>query len=209
MKLVTLIVGPIGTNCYLVYDEKTKEGLIVDPGFHAERIVEEVCRLNLGKVTIVATHGHFDHITALASVARQTNAPVLIHALDAECLRDPLQARVRALSSFEPYEPDRLLHDHDVVTAGGLQFTVLHTPGHTRGSICLFGEGILLAGDTLFYHECGRVDLPGGSYRQMLQSLDRLSQLPQDVRVYPGHGIPTTIGEERRENPYMKEGMMR
>ncbi len=208
MKVQTMAVGPIGTNCYLVFDEASMEGMVVDPGFDAPRILEAVKKAGFTVKYLLATHGHFDHVTALREMQLALpEAKVLCHSLEATTLREGKHALRLGVPGFDPVEPDVLLEDGDSLHLGDAVFTVIHTPGHTAGSICLAGEGILLTGDTLFYRECGRCDLPTGDFGQMLASLKRLAELPGDYKVYPGHMESSTLEEERAHNRYMREGM--
>jgi len=201
-----LEVGPLASNCYIVGAESNKEGIIVDPGAEANKILQKVEDLGLEIKFIVLTHGHFDHFSALREVKEATGAEVAIHADDAGALHasNPLGA-VFYLSPQAPPSPDRLLKGGDSIDIGGLHFLVLHTPGHTPGGICLLGEGVVFSGDTLFNGAVGRADLPGSSPSQLMNSLHtKLMVLPDDTVVYPGHGPETTIGSERRWNPYLR-----
>ncbi len=200
-----LEVGPLGVNCYLVGDEATREGMVIDPGAEAKTILKRTGELRLDIKLLVLTHGHFDHIGGLKEVKEGTNAQIAVHAGDAPSLkhRDPIS------SSFgffypQPPAPDRLLKDGDILEIGSLSFQVLHTPGHTPGCICLLGKNEVFTGDTLFYESVGRTDLPGGSPEKITESINsKLMVLPDDTKVYPGHGPETTIGQERRNNPYL------
>ena len=204
MILEILEVGPIGANCYIVGDKQTKLGMIIDPGDEPGTIVAAINRWGLKIETIVLTHGHPDHTAALSDVKRATGALIAVHAQDAGLLKDRLLSNFLGMSHKNPPEPDRLLKDGDEIFAGGLKFRVIHTPGHTPGGICLLGEGALFSGDTLFRESIGRADLPGGDYEKEMDSIRRkLMTLDDKVIVYPGHGPATTIGEERRNNPFL------
>lgn len=197
-------VGPFASNCYLVGDEPTREGLVIDPGAEPETVIEGIQASKLTIKTVVLTHGHIDHISALAEVKKATGAKVAIHAEDAPLLgRQP-----RSLSfgfQHEVVTPDRLLQGGDTINVGGLGFKVIHTPGHSRGSICLLHDGVLFSGDTLFNYGIGRYDLAGGDYGQLMNSLSvKLLTLPGNTVVYPGHGPETTINDERRGNPFLQ-----
>jgi len=197
------VVGPFGSNCYIVGSESDKVGIIVDPGADANDILKEVKELGLDIRYIVLTHGHMDHIGAVKGVKEATGAEVAVHADDARFLRR-LSLSTLYNRSF-PASPDRLLGDGDSIDAGDLHFTVLHTPGHSPGGICLLGHGILFSGDTLFNHGIGRTDFPGCSHSQLINNIrTRLMTLPDDTLVYPGHGPETTIGTERRGNPFLR-----
>jgi hydroxyacylglutathione hydrolase len=199
-----LVVGPFASNCYIVGSESSKEGMIIDPGADAGKILAGVRDLGLDIKTILITHGHIDHVSALKEVKEATGAETLIHADDARALQDGRQAMMLG-ASYPVSPPDRLLKDGDSVDVGELHFTVLHTPGHSPGGICLAGEGVVFSGDTLFNFGIGRYDFPGSSGTQLMESIrTKLMTLPDDTAVYPGHGPDTTIGTERRGNPFLR-----
>ncbi len=206
MILAKLELGPFASNCYLVGAESNKEGIIIDPGAEADEILQKVEDLGLEVKFIVLTHAHFDHVGALKETREATGARVAIHADDA----GGLQAKrpVNPLFGFafpSPPAPDQLLKDGDSLDIGDLRFRVLHTPGHTPGGICLLGEGVVFSGDTLFNLSIGRTDMPGGSYAQLLNGIHtKLMVLPESTIVYPGHGPQSTIGNERRMNPFLR-----
>lgn len=200
-----LELGPFATNCYIVGSESGGEGMIIDPADKAKEILKKVEDLKLDIKLIALTHGHVDHIGALTEVKKATGAEVAIHADDAKSLRKQLLKVVFGLFYPTPPPPDRLLKDGNSIDVGGLHFAVLHTPGHTPGGICLLGEGVVFSGDTLFNHSVGRTDLPGGSYNKLMNSIQtKLMTLPDETIVYPGHGPDTTIGAERKGNPYLE-----
>lgn len=206
MILKSLEVGPFASNCYIVGSEESKEGIIIDPGDEAGRILKEVKDSGLDIKIIVLTHGHSDHNAALREVKEATGALIAIHADDVGTMKQKLLGIFMGAGFKSPPSPDRLLNDGDIVSVSGLELKVIHTPGHSRGSICLLGGGVIFSGDTLFNGGVGRSDLPGsgGSHGQLITSIrDRLLVLDDDVRVYPGHGSDTTIGAERRGNPFL------
>ena len=207
MIVKKLVVGPLATNCYIVGSESSKEGMIIDPGAEANQILSSVKDTGLDIKFIVLTHSHIDHIGALKEVKEATGAEVAIHTGDAQALKgqEPSLGAMFGLSYPSPPPPDRLLGDGEGMDIGDLRFSVLHTPGHTPGGICLLGEGIVFSGDTLFNYGVGRADLPGGSYSQLMDSIStKLMTLPDTTIVYPGHGPDTTIGTERQGNPFLR-----
>jgi hydroxyacylglutathione hydrolase len=200
-----LHVGPLQTNCYIVGCEDTKEGAIIDPGGDAKRILAEVERLGLKIKYIINTHGHFDHTLANKGVVKATGASLAIHSADAPALTEGGGAFFFGVIGKASPPADTILEEGQVLTLGRIELKVLHTPGHSPGSICLYSEeeGVLFDGDVLFNAGMGRYDLPGGDYRVLMESIKRLLTLPDDTIVYPGHGPATTIGHERRSNPFL------
>ena len=206
MILETLMVGPLAVNCYIVGDDKTRDALVIDPGGNARDILDTLRREQLKLVAIVATHAHFDHLLALDEVRAQTRAPFLVYADEAPVLANTaIGARLFGFTFAQPAPADRLLRDGDQVRTGEIAFKVLHTPGHSPGGMCLWRDKAVFVGDTLFQGGVGRTDLPGGDYGTLMRSIrDKLLALPDDTRVYPGHGDATTIGEERQLNPFLR-----
>ena len=207
MIIERLVVGPLQTNCYIVADEDTKECLIIDPGGDPDLIVETATRLELKVKLVVNTHGHFDHILANRQVMENTGAPLAIHTDDANMLSNPLRSFSFFLAKFRPSPPAAmLLKEGDILRVGEAELKVLHTPGHSPGSVSLWceEENALFSGDVLFHMGIGRTDFPGGSAQVLLQSIrEKLFTLPDDTVVYSGHGPPTTIAQERRHNPFL------
>jgi len=203
-----LEVGPFMSNCYVVGSEATKDGMIIDPGAEADSILKTVQRQGLTVKVIVATHMHADHIGALAKVKEATGAVFAVH--EAEGSRKGAASLNRMMGAMTggsfraPPEPEKLLRDGDELEIGDLSFKVIHTPGHSPGGICLYGQGVLFAGDTLFNLSIGRTDFPGGDYDQLMNSIrGKLMTLPDDTRVLCGHMSETTIGFERQHNPFV------
>jgi len=203
-----LEVGPFMSNCYVVGSEATKDGMIIDPGAEADSILKTVQRQGLTVKVIVATHMHADHIGALAKVKEATGAVFAVH--EAEGSRKGAASLNRMMGAMmggsfrAPPEPEKLLRDGDELEIGDLSFKVIHTPGHSPGGICLYGQGVLFAGDTLFNLSIGRTDFPGGDYDQLMNSIrGKLMTLPDDTRVLCGHMSETTIGFERQHNPFV------
>jgi hydroxyacylglutathione hydrolase len=207
MILKTLVVGPFASNCYIVGSESSKHGIIIDPGAEAKLILSTVNDLGMTASLILVTHTHIDHIGALAPVKEGTGAKFAIHEAEATAGLGMFSRMLSSMSggSFnQPPKPDRLLKDGDTIDIDDLSFTVLHTPGHSPGGISLYGHGILFSGDTLFNCGIGRTDFPGCSYEQIMDSIkNKLMTLPDETIVYPGHGPATTIGKEKRGNPFL------
>lgn len=201
-----LTVGPLGVNCYIVGDDKTREAIVVDPGGNARDILDTLRREQLQCVAIVNTHAHFDHIIALTEVRERTGAPFMLHVDEAKVLASAsLGAKMFGFAMAQLKPAERLLRDGDAVRFGDVSLKILHTPGHTPGGICLLGDGWVISGDTLFQAGIGRTDLPGGDYATLMASIrDKLLTLPDAMVVYPGHGDSTTIGEERQLNPFLR-----
>jgi glyoxylase-like metal-dependent hydrolase (beta-lactamase superfamily II) len=204
MIIERLVVGPIQANCYIVADEVAKEGLIIDPGADAAAILKRVAHLGLKIKYVVLTHSHFDHVLAAGAIKKATGAVLAVHEADAKSLNDGFLARMAGIVLDKVPPPDLLLKGWEDIAVGGLSFTVLHLPGHSPGGIALYGQDVVFTGDSLFEQSIGRTDLPGGDYQQLIDSLNcRLLALDDDIKVYPGHGSDTTIGAERRGNPYL------
>lgn len=200
LKIKRFVVGPIETNCYVVSEPVSGEGMLIDPGDYDPGIEEYAKAENIKILYTLNTHGHADHIKGNAVFA----FPVLIHEFDEPCLKDPgKNLSLLTLERIEPVRAERLLKDGDEIFLGDAVFTVIHTPGHTVGGISVLCEDVLFSGDTLFFEGVGRTDLPGGDHKTLIESMDRLMTLPDSVRVFPGHGQETTIGHERRNNPFL------
>ena len=198
MLIKTLPVGHLETNCYIVIDEDTRKCAIIDPGAESNTILDCVESNKLMPVIIFLTHGHFDHHIALKAVMEATGAPAYINEHDIGFLGRFNDQKGKVSGSLNYYK------DGDVFMAGGLEFTVLETPGHSQGSVTLKCESALFTGDTLFKDSCGRTDLEGGNMDILLSSLKRLSALDGDFEVYPGHAEATSLDNERAFNYYMK-----
>ena len=199
MNLVRLTLGNYQTNCYLVWAEGSASCAVIDPGYDPERILEKVRSLGLTLDAVLLTHGHFDHVGGVEAIVKATGCALWMQERD---WHTPT-GRLYPLSSRQFTEVN-FCKDLEEIRAGGLTFTVYETPGHTQGSVCYACEDALFSGDTLFAGACGRIDLPGGSRREMRQSLKRLSALERDFHVFPGHGEPTGLAHEKQNNPYMK-----
>lgn len=206
MRMKSFTVGPLGVNCYVLQDDFSDAGLVIDPGGNAEELLQYLKQEHISLQTIVNTHGHGDHIGADDRLRQATGSRLLIHAADAPMLADA-RANLSAYMGFtvQAAPADAFLQDGETLQVGHMSFTVLHTPGHSPGGICLFGEGVLFSGDSLFAESIGRCDFPGASETELVAALrKKILPLPDDVKVYPGHGPGTTIGWERQHNPYLQ-----
>lgn len=203
-----VVVGPLGVNCFILGCEETMEGVVVDPGADAGRVLDRVRALGLSIRTVINTHGHFDHVGGNKEVLEATGARLMIHRDDTYFLSRAAEVAANyGLTTENSPPPDELLEDGMTVTFGECSMKVLHTPGHTPGGCCLLleGEGKVITGDTLFAESVGRTDFPGSSHEALISSIhSKLLPLPDETQVYPGHGESSTIGRERRYNPYLK-----
>ena len=195
MKLHTLALGAYETNCYILWADGCKECIVIDPGYEPERVMGAVKSLEKELRAILLTHGHFDHVGGVREIFSQTDCDIYL--CPADCAM-PEQMTAGPLCYTNSYQ------DGDILNLAGLTLRVLHTPGHTPGSVCLLCDDSLFAGDTLFAGSCGRTDLPGGSWTELQASLSRLKSLEAEYTVYPGHGEATTLSNEKRYNPYMR-----
>jgi len=205
-KLLT--VGPFAANCYIVGSTSTNQGMIIDPGADAGTIMRTVQQTGLSISIIVITHAHMDHVGAIREVQQKTNAKFAVHEAEKGFV---FSTPMRMLTSIgvspvkSPPRPDRLVKDGDLIDLGDLHFEVLYTPGHSSGGICLLGHGVVFSGDTLFKLGIGRTDFPGMSHERLMNSIrEKLMVLPDETIVHPGHGPATTIGDERRGNPFLQ-----
>ena len=206
MIIKKVVVGPLEENAYIVADEVSKEAVVIDPGDEPDRIMDLIHSNGFHVRAVICTHGHFDHVGAVGDIKKATGARVMMHKDDSETYgmaKD--QAALWGFNVDDLPEPDGFLHDGDEIKAGGMVFRVMHSPGHSPGGICLYGEGVLFSGDTMFQGSIGRTDFPGGSIEKLKGSFKRLIELPDDTRVFSGHGPETTIGREKRENFFMSE----
>lgn len=194
MNVKKLALGAYQTNCYLLWEGD--KAVVIDPGYEPDTILRALETLGMDLSAILLTHGHFDHVGAVKELVAETGCEVYIHA--AEATLPPM------MTAGELYFTRTYAEGDTITPVPGMELTVLHTPGHTPGSVCLLWGDQMFSGDTLFAGSCGRVDFPGGNPQEMLRSLRRLASLEADYRVHPGHGESTTLAEEKRYNPYLR-----
>lgn len=204
MNVIKLELGPLHTNCYIIYGED-KKATVIDPAFYADRIEQTVAEYGLTLDKILLTHAHFDHIMAVEDLHKK-GVRLYIHYEDEEMLQDPKRNCMLEFTgySFRFTPPDCLLRDGDVVEVGGEKIKVMHTPGHSRGSVCYVTENIIFSGDTLFCGGVGRCDLYGGNYDTLLSSLKKINELEGEYKICPGHGESTLLSKERSDNIYLR-----
>ncbi|MFH1855617.1 MAG: MBL fold metallo-hydrolase [Candidatus Omnitrophota bacterium] len=197
-----IVVGPVFTNCYLFACAITKACAVIDPGADSDLIKKRVVDLKLKPECVIITHGHFDHIGAVADF----KLPVYAGVQDAECFSNTRKSLSFLIGEDRIFDkPDRLLKEKDVISVGNCVLEVIEVPGHTAGSICLLGKDILFSGDALFADSIGRTDFPGGNHNLLVKMIkEKLFCLDDSIKVYPGHGANTTIGKEKRSNPFIE-----
>ena len=206
LELQQMVLGPVYTNCYFLKNKETGEALIVDPADSPKRIFQKVEDMGAKPVGILLTHGHFDHIMAVQAVKAEYQIPVYACRQEEEMLREPSINMTVHYGQGCSIVPDVFLEDLDVIRLAGFSVQMIHTPGHTKGSCCYYlkDEGVLFSGDTVFYGSVGRTDFPGGSTAEIVRSLHKLvDSLPEETEVFPGHDASTTIGYEKRYNPFV------
>ena len=208
MDIQTFVVGPLQSNSYLVVDERSRRAAVIDPGMESEPVLDVVRREGFQVDAVIITHGHFDHVFSSAFFKAETGAQVVMHPDDLPLLQEvPDTARFFGFKAPIPPQPDRLVREGDVIPVGSLSLRVLETPGHTPGGISLYLDSAVFVGDTLFAGSVGRTDLTGGSLEVLLRSIGtKLLTLPDRTVVYPGHGPATSVGVERRDNPFLRAG---
>ena len=201
-----MIVGAIETNCYIVYDEETKECAVIDPGAEAEKIIRLIHQKELKPIMIINTHDHVDHVGANKDLIDEYGVPLLIHSADSPMLDKVEQMELSFFLGAKNSPPaDKFLVEGEKVDIGSIQLEIIHTPGHSPGSVSLLGNGVLFSGDTLFWGGVGRTDLPGGSWNELVRSIkEKILTLPKETLVLPGHGPQTTVDQEKRSNPFIQ-----
>jgi hydroxyacylglutathione hydrolase len=206
MKIHTVVVGPVEVNCLIVTGNE-KDALVIDPGSDPEQIIALLKKENLSVAGYALTHGHTDHVSALAQMYEAMPAPIAMHEADLSWAFEEInQLPPLYPPPARPSKIERILQDGDEINAAGLRYEVIHTPGHTPGGICLYipDEKILFSGDTLFAGSVGRTDLPGGDSRILHSSLERIAQLPDDTAIFPGHGPATAMEREKQVNFFLQ-----
>lgn len=208
MKITMIPVGPLQTNCYLVACSETSQAALIDPGWSGQELYDLLQKEGLDLTAILLTHAHFDHTAGAAALKRLSNAPILAHPASRPLLIDAHRHASTWGFEIEPTpEPDDELAEGQIIEVGTLRLQVLDTPGHAPGHVCFYGPTAqaLFDGDVLFQRSIGRSDLPGGNHQLLMRSIrEKLLVLPDETRVFSGHGEPTTIGDERRLNPFLR-----
>jgi hydroxyacylglutathione hydrolase len=204
LRVETLTLGPFQENCYLVVDEKSNSAALVDPGSEPEKVIDAVEKSGANLEAIWVTHAHVDHLGGIAGVKEKWNVPIYLHPKDNRLYEAAgRQAAVYGIPFDEPPDPDLEFTEGQQLMLGTNVFSVMHVPGHAPGHVVIYGNGIALVGDCLFAGSIGRTDLPFSNPAELAQSLERIAQLPPETVVYPGHGMSTTIKEERESNPFL------
>ena len=203
LKIHTFPLGDYMTNCYIVHEENSKTCAVIDPGYEAKTILSVLDKLGLTLDAILLTHGHFDHVGAVEALVEATGCKLWMSESDWSQFPSPIISHYFPLANCDFCEV-QFCEDDEIIYAGGLTFTAMHTPGHTTGSMCFICENHMFSGDTLFQGSCGRTDLPGGDWDTIHDSLQRLAELEGNYIVHPGHGMNTSLALERIYNPYMR-----
>ena len=206
LQVKPLIVGPLFSNCYIVWDEDKKEGAVIDPGEDANNILKVINELGIKIKYILATHGHFDHVGGVAKLRKELSVEFLAHKGDFFFIEDGKNAAGRwGFDIEQPPKPDRFIEDGDIIQVGNFKLEVLHTPGHSPGGVSFLNDNMVFAGDTLFQGSIGRTDFRKGSFEDLSNSIKtRLYTLPDNTIVYTGHGPITTIGDEKKYNAFVR-----
>jgi len=203
LKIDVLTLGSYQTNCYIVWDDASNTCAVIDPGYEPERILSRLNQLGLTPDAILLTHGHFDHVGAVEPLVKATGCRVWIREADYTQHKNPMNDYLYPIHDADFCE-FHFCEEGEEISAGGLVFYVIETPGHTWGSVCYLCEDVMFCGDTLFAGGCGRIDLPGSDLTAMRNSLQRLREIPENYRVFPGHGDGSSLRREQQANPYLK-----
>lgn len=206
ISIHSLVLGMVQTNCYIIVNDETKEAVIIDPADEADRISRFIEKYELKPAAVLLTHGHFDHMMAVLGLKDKYGVDVYVHELEKEVMESPVKNGCAMIGARVSISPDKLFKDRDSLVFGGMLFEVIFTPGHTQGGVCFYMPQVkkLICGDTLFAGSVGRTDLPTGSMGTLIRSIkERLMVLSDDVEALPGHGPSTTIGDERKYNPFL------
>lgn len=206
LRVEQYVVGPVMTNCFFAVNEDTREMLVIDPGDSGKTLISKIKEENLVPVAVLLTHGHFDHAMAAGEVAKEFHIPIYAGEHEKETLENPSANLGGMVGAREAFHADVFVKDGEILDLAGFSIQVMHTPGHTKGGCCYYfeKEQAVFAGDTLFHDSVGRSDFPGGSASVLIKSIqDKLMPLPDEVKVYPGHNDITTIGWERKYNPFL------
>jgi glyoxylase-like metal-dependent hydrolase (beta-lactamase superfamily II) len=205
IQITGVVSGNLQVNCYIVYDVNLKKAIIIDPGEQAQKVINKIETLNLQPELLINTHGHFDHIFSDDIIREKYNIPLAIFKDDVEMLSDSnLNLSQYMDNPITIKQADIIFDKEEVKETSFCKYKVIHTPGHSKGSICILTDDILFSGDTVFKYSIGRTDLPGGNYNELMQSLEKIKKLPKNIIIYPGHGPVTTLKEELENNPYFK-----
>ncbi len=206
MKILVMEVGMIGTNCYIAVNEETNAGVVVDPGADSDKILNVIKKHDIKIEAIFITHGHSDHIMGLDEVRKATGAKVYISKADEPMLKDADRNLSMFIGQNKTFAgADENFTDGQELVVAGIKFKILATPGHTPGGVCILADNVVFCGDTVFAESIGRTDLPGGSYEDIIKSIkEKILPLADNVQLLPGHGPATTVGWERRRNPFLQ-----
>ena len=208
VKEKLMVVGPIQTNCYIIWDEETKIGAVIDPGGEPQKLIDWIDEHNLDIKWVLLTHGHFDHTFFAKDIANRYNCPIAMNKDDIEILENSLDVSedyYYDMSKHSHYKPDKLLIDGDILEIGNSKIQVMQTPGHSPGGICFITDAGVFVGDSIFAGSIGRTDFPGGNHDLLINSIKtRILTLQDNIKLYSGHGPSSSVGEERTSNPYLQ-----
>lgn len=205
IKIDSVVSGEFQVNCYLIYDDTSKKAIIIDPGLDGKKVIDKIENLNLSPELLINTHGHFDHTFSDDIIRKKYNIPLAVHKKDTEMLSDANKNFSTILGKpIIINNADIIFDKEETKEISFCKYSVIYTPGHSKGSICILIDDMLFAGDTIFKYSIGRTDLFGGDYNEILLSLQKIKKLPQHTKIFPGHGPFTTLSDELNFNPYLK-----